>query len=131
MEHSCYSRDECIFEFKLGAKRPISNAVVGFAIWNSEGVLMFAASSLDCCGKYLDLQEGTYALTFMVRLPVKADTYQVEVNLNEGNAKQVDRWFAEPQLVVLPRFETSLPPEWHGLVNEDAKFELTIEESRK
>ena len=125
MVHSCYSRDECIIEFRLVAKRVVSNAVVGFAIWNAEGVLVLATSSLDSSGKYLDLQEGSYALAFKIRLPIKADAYQLDVSLNEGSARQVDRWMADPKLVVLPKLATSLPERWHGLVNEEAKFEIT------
>jgi lipopolysaccharide transport system ATP-binding protein len=131
MEYSCHSRDECIIEFRLVAKRVISNAVVGFAIWNAEGILVLATSSLDSSGKYLDLQEGDYKLAFKIRLPIKADSYQLDVSLNEGNARQADRWIADPKLVVLPKLATSLPVGWHGLVNEEVKFEIAMEESYK
>ena len=129
LTHSCFSRDECIIEFRLIAKREISNAVVGFAIWNEEGVLVLATTSLDSCGKYLALQEGTYILAFKVRLPLKANAYQLDVSLNDGNEKQADRWMAEPKLIVLPKLATSLPESWHGLVNEEATFEMAKEES--
>lgn len=127
MAHSCYSRDDCIIEFRLVARRAVSNAVVGFAIWNAEGVLVFATSSLDSSGKYFDLIEGSYNLAFKLRLPVKADAYQFDVSLNEGSSGQVDRWMADPKLIVLPKLVTSLPAAWHGLVYEEANFELTRE----
>ncbi len=127
MAHSCYSRDECIIEFRLVAKRVVSNAIVGFAITNVEGILVFATSSLDSSGKYLELQEGVHNITFKIRLPIKADAYQLDVSLNDGSAIQVDRWMANPMLVVLPKLATSLPNKWQGLVNEEAKFEIAWE----
>jgi lipopolysaccharide transport system ATP-binding protein len=131
MVHSCYSRDVCTIEFRLVTRRIVSNAVVGFAIWNTEGVLMFATSSLDSSGKYLDLIEGTYNLAFKIRLPIKADVYQLEVSLNEGSAGQLDRWIADPKLIVLPKLVTSLPERWHGLINEEAEFEMSREGNEK
>jgi lipopolysaccharide transport system ATP-binding protein len=127
MAHSCYSRDECIIQFRLVARRVVPNAVVGFAIWNTESVLVLATSSLDSSAKYLDIQEGIYNLAFKIRLPIKADTYQLDVSMNEGSARQTDRWMANPKLVVLPKLATSLPERWHGLLNEEAKFEITRE----
>lgn len=127
MMHSCYSRDECIVEFRLIAARVVSNAVIGFAIWNAEGVLVFATSSSDSTGRHFDLEEGIYHLVFRVRLPIKADTYQLEVSLNESSGKQLDRWMAIPRLVVLPKSVTSLPTRWHGLVNEEVKFQISRE----
>ena len=124
MPYSCYSRDECEFEFKLVAKRAVNNAVVGFAIWSSEGVLVFATSSKDSGKKYLDLQEGIHRFSFKVRLAIKADTYQLDVSMNEDNEKQADRWLANIKLVVLPRTTTSLPQEWHGLLNEVGEFRI-------
>ncbi|MGA7750586.1 MAG: ABC transporter ATP-binding protein, partial [Gallionella sp.] len=125
MVHSCYSRDECIIEFSLVARRIVSEAIVGLAIWNAEGVLVLATSSLDSSGKYLDMEEGTYNLAFKIRLPIKADAYQFDVSLNEGNGRQADRWMADPKLVVLPKLATSLPARWQGLVNEEANFEIS------
>jgi hypothetical protein len=82
---------------------------------------------LDGDGKYLDLQKGNYFVAFRVRLPIKADAYQLDVSLNEGNGVQVDRWRATPRLVVLPKLATSLSAKWHGLLNEEVKFEITRE----
>ena len=124
MMHSCYSRDECTVEFRLVVRRNVVGASIGFAIWSSEGILVLAVSSLDNGGKYHDLLEGTYNIRIRVNLPIKADTYQLEVALNEGGGKQIDRWPAAPKLVVLPKLVTHLPTTWHGLLNEEAKFEI-------
>ena len=129
MVHSCYSRDECTFVITLVSRQVMTNAVIGFAIWNEAGDLIFATSSLDSCGDYLDLQEGVYSIEFKVRLPIKAGAYQLDVSLNGGDAKQVDRWTAEPRLIILPKLASSLPERWHGLVNEEAKFVITKESS--
>jgi lipopolysaccharide transport system ATP-binding protein len=124
MMHSCYSRDECTVEFRLVVRRNVFSASIGFAIWSAEGILVLAVSSLDNGGKYHDLLEGTYNTKIRVKLPIKADTYQLEVALNEGGGKQIDRWPAAPKLVVLPKLVTPLPTKWHGLLNEEAKFEI-------
>ena len=124
MMHSCYSRDECTVEFRLVVRRNVVGASMGFAIWSSEGVLVLAVSSLDNDGKYHDLYEGTYRAMLRVKLPIKADTYQIEARLNEDRGREVDRWLAAPKLVVLPKSVTPLPTKWHGLLNEETKFKI-------
>jgi len=124
MMHSCYSRDECTVEFRLVVRRNVVGASMGFAIWSSEGVLVLAVSSLDNDGKYHDLYEGTYRAMLRVKLPIKADTYQLEARLNEDRGREVDRWLAAPKLVVLPKLVTPLPTKWHGLLNEEVKFKI-------
>jgi lipopolysaccharide transport system ATP-binding protein len=124
MMHSCYSRDECTFEFRLVVRRNVVGASMGFAIWSSEGVLVLAVSSLDNGGKYHDLYEGTYRAVLRVKLPIKAGTYQLEAGLKEDRGREVDRWLAAPKLVVLPKLVTPLPRNWHGLLNEEAKFQI-------
>jgi lipopolysaccharide transport system ATP-binding protein len=129
MAHSCFSRDECIVEFRLAMRRKVFSASFGFAIWSSEGVLVLAASSLDNGGTYHDLYEGIYKVAFKTRLPIKADTYQLEVALNEGGGKQIEKWSAAQRLVVLPTLATPLPARWHGLLNEETKFAIDRDES--
>jgi lipopolysaccharide transport system ATP-binding protein len=121
---SCYSRDECRFIFTLISKRHVSNATIGFAIWNMEGDLIFAASSLDNGGKYLEIGEGRYHVTFKLRLPLKAGAYQLDISLNTSDAGHIDRWKAEPKLTLLPKLDSTLPERWHGLLNEEAEFQL-------
>lgn len=125
MPYSCYSRDVCVIEFKLVARRLIREAFIGLAIWSEEGVLVFASSSLDNEGKYFEITEGVYSASFEVRLPLKAGNYQLDISLNES--KMLDRWMAEQKLIVLPKLATSLPEKWHGLVNEEARFEILSE----
>lgn len=122
-EHVCQSRDLCEFLFTLVAKRDVTNVYIGFALWNSEGRLMVAASSMDNEGKYIDLAEGvTYNVKIKVRLPLIEDNYQLDISLNSVEFGQFDRWSAEPALKVLPRRHTALPEAWNGLLNEEVHF---------
>ena len=122
LEHSCYSRDTCTLEFTLKSKRIILNAFIGLAIWSEDGKLILAASSLDNDGRYLEIIDGTYKIYFKVRLPIKAGTYQFDISLNSKDHGQIDRWLAEPRIVVLPKLSTTLPENWHGLLNEIVEF---------
>ncbi|MGQ3685105.1 MAG: ABC transporter ATP-binding protein [Candidatus Loosdrechtia sp.] len=124
LQYSCYSRDNCRFLFTLLSKRKVSGAFIGFAVWNLKGDLILAVSSLDGGGKYLEIEEGMYQLVFKVKLPLKAGSYQLDISLNSLDQGQVDRWSAEPKLAVLPRLNTNLPEYWHGLLNEEVKFEF-------
>jgi homopolymeric O-antigen transport system ATP-binding protein len=122
-EYSCYSRDTCEFLFTVVAKRDVPNAYIGFALWNSEGKLVIASSSMDNDGEYTDLAGGgSYKIRIKVRLPLKEDSYQLDVSLNSVESGQLDRWSAEPKLNVLPRKNTALPDAWQGMLNEEVQF---------
>ena len=122
--HSCYSRDTCNLVFTLKSKRIVLNTYIGLAIWSDDGQLILASSSSDNNGKNFEIYEGTYKICFKLRLPIKAGTYQFDISLNSIDSGQIDRWLAEPKLVVLPKLTTSLPENWHGLLNEDVKFQF-------
>jgi lipopolysaccharide transport system ATP-binding protein len=123
LSHSCLSREVCRLMFTVVSKRVVEQAYLGLAIWDSEGQLIVAGSSLDDGGHAFHLPEGEHIVMFEVRLPIKAGAYQLDVSLNGVGEGQIDRWHAEPRLIVLPSGDSSLPEKWHGLLNEKMRFE--------
>lgn len=124
LRHSCYSRDTCRFSFTLVSRNIVNSCVIGFAIWDMDGKLIFAASSQDNDGKVFSVNNGVYQVVFKVRLPLKADIYQLDISLNDLGLGQLDRWAPENKLTVLPKSHTSLPERWYGLVNEETEFDI-------
>lgn len=122
LSHTCHSRDVCRFVFSLVSRRAIQDAHFGFALWDSGGQLIVAGRSLDHGGRALGLGEGEYRVVFEVRLPIKAGAYQLDVSLNGVDEGQIDRWHAEPKLIVLPSVDSSLPEKWNGILNEKVQF---------
>lgn len=123
LSRSCTSRDICRFAFTIVSKRVVDQAYLGVALWDSEGQLILAGSSLDEGGQAFHLPLGEHRVVFEVRLPIKAGSYQLDVSLNGVGEGQIDRWHAEPKLIVLPTGDSSLPDKWHGLLNEKIHFE--------
>lgn len=122
LSHACHSRDVCRFAFSLASRRAIQDAYFGLALWDSEGQLIVAGSSLDDGGRAVGLGEGEHRVVFDVRLPIKAGAYQLDVSLNGVGEGQIDRWHAVPKLIVLPSGDSSLPERWHGILNEKVRF---------
>jgi ABC-type polysaccharide/polyol phosphate transport system ATPase subunit len=122
LSHTCRSRDVCRFVFSLVSRRAIQDTYFGLALWDSEGRLIVAGSSLDNGGRANDLLEGEHEVVFEVRLPIKAGAYQLDISLNGVGEGQIDRWHAEPKLIVLPSGDSSLPERWHGVLNEMVRF---------
>jgi lipopolysaccharide transport system ATP-binding protein len=126
LKYSCYSRDECRFDFKLVANREVENAFFGLALWDSDGKLIVAGSSMDHGGRYVHISHGAHYVSFSVRLPIKAGRYTLDISLNSSDLGQLERWSAHPKLIVLPNVQTNLSEHWHGLVNEDVRFEFGL-----
>ncbi len=124
LQNSCYSRDNCEFLFNIVAKRKVSNVYIGFALWDLEGKLILAASSLDNDGNYFTLNEGIYNVIIKVSLPLKAGNYQLDISLNSSDIGQFDRWTSKPKLKILPRQNSNLSDTWHGLLNEEVQFKI-------
>lgn len=122
LSHTCVSREACRFVFTVVSRRVIQDAFFGFALWDSEGQLVLAGSSLDDGRRTVRLTEGEHRVVFEVRLPIKAAAYQIDVSLNGVGEGQFDRWHAVPKLIVLPSGDSSLPEIWHGIVNEKVQF---------
>jgi len=124
LKNSCYSRDSCEILFIIKAKRTVPNVYLGFALWDLDGKLILAASSLDNGGNYINLKEGVYHVIVNARLPLKAGSYQIDVSLNSTEIGQFDRWIAEPKLKILPMQATNLSEGWHGILNEDVTIQI-------
>ena len=122
LSHTCHSRDVCRIVFDVASRRAIQDAYFGLALWDSEGRLIVAGSSLDDGGRAAGLGEGEHKVVFEMRLPIKAGAYQLDVSLNGVGEGQIDRWQAEPKLIVLPSGDSSLPERWHGILNEKVRF---------
>lgn len=120
--HTCTSREVCRLKFTVVSKRDIEQVYIGLAIWDLDGQLVVAGSSLDD-GDSFHLGVGEYCFSFEVRLPVRAGAYQLDVSLNAVGEGQMDRWHVEPKLVVLPTGDSSLPEKWHGWLNEKMIFD--------
>ena len=122
--HACYTREECEFVIMIASRTELSDGVMGFIMWNADGNLMLASTTLDNDGHYLKISEGTHQLRVKVRLPIKAGLYQLDVRLNSRSKGPLERCGLEPKLHVLPQLNTRLPEQWHGLLTEKCEFNL-------
>ncbi len=123
-KHCCHTRSVCEFSVTTSVQFDIDDAVIGFAIWNPAGDLVFAASSRDDDGPLLSFAPGLHQVKVTVRLPLKADLYQLEISINSRALGQLERCYLEPKLNILPLMNTTLPEKWHGLITEKATFGL-------
>ena len=122
--HACISKQTARIHMSIQSKRDIPQAVLGFVIRNLSGDLLVAAHSTDEFQKPIDIPYGLTGIVMTVRLPLKMGMYQVELAVRGANGELLDFWAAEPLLSIIPSHNSSLPPEWHGLVNEPVTFEL-------
>lgn len=123
-KYACFTREECEFVVTLASRMELSDAFIGFVVWNLNGDLMLAANSLDNNGPYLKISEGLYQVRVKVRLPIKAGLYQIDLSLNSRAQGQRERCYLEPKLNVLPCTNTRRPDKWQGLVTEECSFEM-------
>ncbi len=129
MQHNCFSRDICEFSLTLLSKSTIPDAFIGFALWDSSGQLILAASSADTNQGNFIIKEGVNTIEMRVRLPLKPGIYNIDMSLNSRSTGQVDRWLAVPNLTVLSSYDSHLPERWHGLVNEPVQFHICTNDS--
>ncbi|MDY6845304.1 MAG: ABC transporter ATP-binding protein, partial [Thermodesulfobacteriota bacterium] len=124
--YSCFTGEPCTIVLKLGVRRVVNNANFGIAIWTKEGTLAWAARYLDCGGESIFLQEGLYELEFSVLfLPLRPGTYQILISVNNSVDGTLDHWYAQPELQILPKNESGIPPRWQGILNLESQFNLT------
>jgi ABC-type polysaccharide/polyol phosphate transport system ATPase subunit len=71
LSHSCISREVCRFQFTIVSRRVVEQAYIGLALWDAEGQLVVAGSSLDDGGRAFHLSEGEHRVVFEARLPIK------------------------------------------------------------
>jgi ABC-type polysaccharide/polyol phosphate transport system ATPase subunit len=122
--HSCISRQLCTFRVEIESKRRIPGASLGFVIRNLAGDLLLSANSKDNLKRPFDIDLGKREVVVTVRLPLKMGHYQLELAIADEQFKIIDHWVAQPLLSVLSCTESSLPAEWHGLINEPIYFEV-------
>jgi lipopolysaccharide transport system ATP-binding protein len=125
LSHSCISRQLCRFNVKIESRRRIPGASLGFLMRNLTGELLFSANSKDDLKRLFSIDYGTKEVFVTVRLPLKMGLYQLEFAIADENFNIIDHWIAQPLLSVIPFSESSLPAEWHGLINEPISFEVS------
>jgi len=127
-KHSCHSRDHCEFLFTFSSRSKITDAFIGFALWDATGQLILAASSADNSQDDFTVMEGMNYIKMKVQLPLKAGIYTIDMSMNSHSMGQMDRWTAVPHLTIMSNFETQLPEKWHGMVDEPVLFQLHYEQ---
>jgi hypothetical protein len=121
--HTCYSREEAVFRFSLTAMRRMERVHFGFHIRGLDETLLLAGHNLEHGGTPPNLEPGTYAVEWRVRVALKPGVYWVEVAANEEMAPgQGDTWRPSQKLEVMESRFSSLPEMWRGLVNEPVSF---------
>jgi hypothetical protein len=116
--------------FFLQAKRTVNKAHFGLALWGSDGSLLWAMRSLDNGGNEILLTEGLYKVKFKAPiLPLRPGTYRMLVSANDLAEGTLDAWYAKPNLQVLARRDSGLPPQWQGILSLDGEFELIAVEA--
>jgi hypothetical protein len=82
---------------------------------------------MDTYGKPIAIARGLHEVSFETVLPLRAGQYQLDVSLSSVAGGRIDRWAADPMMVVVPRHgsDTTLHPEWQGLI--DSKVAVTIQ----
>lgn len=123
-EHSCYSRDNCRFIFRLVAKTRVPNARIGLTIQTLNGIRAVAATSNTAEADVLTIHPGIWEVSFSMRLPLKVDTYQLQVQIKSGG-ESIAAWLVEPELVVLPETDHLLSDAGSGLLNEAVVFNIS------
>jgi hypothetical protein len=123
--HKCFTRQPCRFRFKLNNKRFIPQANFGFALFAADGNLIWAMRNLDYGGQYIPLSEGIYEVEFSIPfLVVRPGTYQIQVSVNDLDEGTLDLWHAKPDLTVLPKDESGIPPQWQGVLDIAGEFKI-------
>jgi len=123
--HECFTREPCLFRFRLCCKRFVKQANFGFSLWSVDGSLIWAMRNLDYGGQCIPLKDGTYEVEFSIpTLPVRPGEYQIHVSVNDLVEGTLDSWYAQPNLIVLPKDESGLPPQWQGIINIGGKFNI-------
>lgn len=124
-DHKCFTGDSCRFQFELICKRSVEQANFGLALWSPDGNLTWAMRNLDYGGQCIHLKQGTYEIEFSIAtLPVRPGSYKISVSVNDLLEGNLDAWYAQPELAVLPKNESGIPPQWQGSLNLPGKFTI-------
>ncbi len=120
--HSCATATDCEFHLRLVSRVKLTDATIGFVIWNTQGEIMVAGNTNSNRMPPLTIGEGEYEIVIRVRLPMRAGLYQLDASLNSNSKGQIERGFLEPKLNILPP-ETTLPEKWQGMLTEPVAFD--------
>jgi lipopolysaccharide transport system ATP-binding protein len=125
--YSCYIGDPCTISLQLAARRTVREVNCGLALWANDGSLVWAMRNLDYGGQPVILQEGLYELQFSVpSFPLRSGTYQILVSANDLREGNLDFWYAQPKLHILPKNESGLPPKWQGILDIRGEFKISF-----
>ena len=119
---SCYTRQTVNFKVEILVTRPLAKAELGFIIRNNIGDIIYSCNSRDFKGSFVEFEPGTYTLNLKVRLPLKGDSYVLDLAVaSEGHI--VDHWVSPIPLRVLADYEGVLDERWLGILNEEFLFD--------
>ena len=116
-EHTCYSRDTCIFSFRFHALETLKNCEIRFVV-KYENLVILNASSLANSGTNFSITPGYYNFKFKLEFPVKDSRLDIEA-IFVSSGRVMDSWVSATKLVVLDNFESHLHL---GLLNPDTQF---------
>jgi hypothetical protein len=112
----CYTRELVEFKIEIVVKKVMQKAEFGFIIRNNVGDIIFSCNSRDFNGTFIHLTTGNYLVGFKMRLPLKSDSYVVDLAIaNEG--KIIDHWISPNPLKVLSDYQGVLDEKWLGILN--------------
>jgi lipopolysaccharide transport system ATP-binding protein len=97
--------------------KPIRNGHHGIALFNNDGVLMWASAVNG-----LDLKPGVCDFQYSLSsLPLKPGPYRLQVSLfNDGEL--VDSWHCVPDLIIGTEPLTHPLDDWQGVLNQPCEF---------
>jgi homopolymeric O-antigen transport system ATP-binding protein len=125
--HSCYTGEPCTLQLQLVVKRTVPEANFGIALWAPDGTLVWAMRNLDYGGDCVVLKEGIYEIQYRIpMLPLRPGNYQIHVSANDLKEGTLDSWYAKPELTILAKDESGLPPQWQGIFNIRGEFNFTF-----
>lgn len=121
-KHSCYTREEAIFNIEILVSIPLYNVEVGFIIRDERGEIIFSCNTRDFDGNFFNLQIGLYRFNLKIRLPLRAGFYNIDVAIaSEG--KIIDHWLSLKKLRILDDYTGVLGEKWLGIINEKFIFD--------
>ena len=121
----CTTQEACVLDFKLVVRRKINTATFGLLIFDNNGNWILGVRRGLQAGECVQLTEGVYNVRFsMPALPLKPGNYVLQAavgDLYEGN---LDEWYAQPRLTILPKDGAIMFEEWGGVLNIEGEIEI-------
>ena len=121
-EHTCYSRDTCVFSFRFHALETLKNCEVRFQV-KYENLVILNASSLANSGVNFSITPGCYNFKFRLEFPIRDSSLDVVASFI-SSGRVIDTWMSVTKLVVLDNFESHLHL---GMLNPHTRFYMEEE----